>query len=91
MKLGICPRVSGEKKFPPLSFSRNYRVEPKKTLSVFVDESGRFLYPDGDSRFYMVGMVFHDQGVDISSAIRDFNRRLRPHHVLEKGVDGIPE
>ena len=76
LKRGICPRVSGEKKFPPLSFSRNCRVEPKKTLSVFVDESGRFLYPDGDSRFYIVGMVFHDQSVDISSAVRDFDRSI---------------
>ena len=51
-------------------------MEPKKTLSVFVDESGRFLYPDGDSRFYIVGMVFHDQSVDISSAVRDFDRSI---------------
>ena len=51
-------------------------MEPKKTLSVFVDESGRFLYPDGDSSFYIVGMVFHDQSVDISSAVRDFDRSI---------------
>lgn len=47
-----------------------------KTLSVFVDESGRFLYPDAESRFYIVGMVFHNQDVDISQAVRDFNRSI---------------
>ena len=26
---------------------------PIKTLSIFVDESGRFQYPDADSRFYI--------------------------------------
>ena len=36
----------------------------KKVLSVFVDESGKFQYPDSDSRFYIVGLVFHDQGFD---------------------------
>ena len=51
-------------------------MESKKTLSVFVDESGRFLYPDDDSRFYIVGMVFHDQSMDISSAVRDFDRSI---------------
>lgn len=43
----------------------------QNTLSVFVDESGRFQYPDKDSRFYIVGMVFHDQDVDISKQIKD--------------------
>ena len=40
----------------------------EKTLSVFVDESGRFQHPDRDSRFYIVGMVFHDQSADITNA-----------------------
>ena len=39
------------------------------TLSVFVDESGRFQHPDPSSRFYIVGMVFHDQRVDVSKLI----------------------
>ena len=29
-----------------------------KVLSVFVDESGKFQYPDLHSRFYIVGMIF---------------------------------
>ena len=39
------------------------------TLSIFVDESGNFSIPDRDSRFYIIGMVFHDQSVDISEAV----------------------
>ena len=32
----------------------------KNKLSVFVDESGSFLYPDSTSRFYVIEMVlFH--------------------------------
>ena len=31
------------------------------TLSVFVDESGNFKLPDRESRFYIIGMVIHDQ------------------------------
>ena len=40
-----------------------------KELSIFVDESGNISYPDSDSRFYIIGMVFHDQSVDISSDV----------------------
>ena len=42
----------------------------KIVLSVFVDESGKFQYPDRYSRFYIVGMVFHDQSLDTSELIR---------------------
>lgn len=51
-------------------------MEEKTILSVFVDESGRFRHPDADSRFYIVGMVFHNQANDISQAIEDFNRSI---------------
>ena len=44
------------------------------TLSIFVDESGRFQYPDELSRFYILGMVFHDQDCDISSLVADLER-----------------
>lgn len=37
----------------------------ERILSVFVDESGRFLHPDPASRFYIIGMVLHDQAFDI--------------------------
>ena len=45
-----------------------------KILSVFVDESGMFKYPDSDSRFYIVGLVFHDQDVDITPLVRQMDR-----------------
>jgi len=42
----------------------------KKKLSVFVDESGKFQYPDAVSRFYIVSLVLHDQSVAIDGLIR---------------------
>ena len=39
-----------------------------KILSVFVDESGKFQYPDLHSRFYIVGM-------------HDILRRLKVHEI----------
>ena len=44
------------------------------TLSVFVDESGNFRLPDLESRFYIVGMVFHDQSIDMSAEIARLER-----------------
>lgn len=43
-------------------------------LSIFVDESGRFQHPDPSSRFYILGMVFHDQSNDISPLVADLAR-----------------
>ena len=43
-------------------------------MSVFVDESGNFHHPDLESRFYIVGMVFHDQSVDIAAEIARLER-----------------
>ena len=71
MRRGICPRVSGGKKFSPLSFIGSCNMEAKRTLSVFVDESGRFQHPDEGSRFYILGMLFHDQSYDIASLVED--------------------
>ena len=48
----------------------------KRKLSVFVDESGSFLYPDSDSRFYVIGMVFHDQSIDIRQQLTDMDRAI---------------
>ena len=47
-----------------------------RKLSVFVDESGSFLYPDRDSRFYIIGMVFHDQSMDIRRQLNDMLRSI---------------
>ncbi len=43
------------------------------TLSIFVDESGRFQHPDVGSRFYILGMVFHDQSSDIAKCVADLD------------------
>lgn len=47
--------------------------QAERILSVFVDESGTFHYPDFSSRFYIVGLVFHDQSEDIGRYIRDLD------------------
>ncbi len=41
----------------------------EKIVSVFVDESGKFQYPDKISRFYIVALVFHDQTQDVMGPI----------------------
>lgn len=55
----------------------------KKTLSIFVDESGRFQYPDLASRFYIVSMVLHDQDIDLNPELSALDLRFRDMH-LEK-------
>ena len=47
----------------------------KRELSVFVDESGRFKYPDPESHYYIVGLVFHDQEVDIMPLVRKMDQK----------------
>ena len=46
----------------------------KGTLSIFVDESGIFKYPDPLSRFYILSLVLHDQSQDISRPLADLSR-----------------
>ena len=55
----------------------------ERTLSIFVDESGRFQHPDSDSRFYIVSLVLHDQAIDFSPALNGLDLRFRDLH-LEK-------
>ena len=74
---GYCPRVSGKEQSSPLSFANSRAMSDKqKILSLFVDESGTFQYPDPDSRFYVVGMVFHDQDFDIQPLIRHLDQNV---------------
>ena len=65
--------MSGGILVPPLSLLTQGTMEAR-TLSVFVDESGNFCFPDAESRFYIIGMVFHDQAVDISREIAILER-----------------
>lgn len=60
------------------SNSRHFRFVRmnNNVLSIFVDESGCFQYPDKDSRFYILGMIFHDQSIDISKLITDYEQSL---------------
>lgn len=50
-------------------------MKRKRVLSVFVDESGRFKYPDPESHYYIVGLVFHDQAVDIAPLVRKMDQK----------------
>jgi len=43
------------------------------TLSIFVDESGRFRYPDADSPYYIVSLVLHDQRIPIDGLVRELD------------------
>lgn len=45
----------------------------ERTLSVFVDESGTFRYPDPASRYYIVALVLHDQSFDVAPFVRDLD------------------
>ena len=40
-----------------------------RTLSIFVDESGKLQHPDACSRFYIVGMVLHDQDFRVTELV----------------------
>lgn len=64
-------------------------VMSEKTLSIFVDESGNFGFPDFVSRFYVIGLVFHNQDVSISQAVADLDLALRDmgisHHYFHAG------
>ena len=48
----------------------------KSTLSVFVDESGRFQFPDAISRFYILTLVLHDQRAGIEALVSAFDRDM---------------
>ena len=47
-----------------------------KELSVFIDESGDFGEYDFKSPYYIITMVFHDQGNEIENAVANLNREL---------------
>ena len=46
------------------------------TLSIFVDESGRFQFPDAESPYYIVAMVFHDQRIPIDALVAELDRHF---------------
>ena len=46
------------------------------TLSVFVDESGRFQLPDRESSYYIVSLVMHNQRVPIDGLVAELDRHF---------------
>ena len=61
----------------------------KKTLSIFIDESGDFGPYQTHSPCYYVAMVFHEQATDISENIRALDFQLEnigyPNHTIHTG------
>ena len=53
----------------------------EKVLSIFIDESGRFQYPDDKSHFYIISMVMHDQSVDITQEVSNLEQGFRSLHL----------
>lgn len=53
-----------------------YREFPLRELSIFIDESGDFGDYDYKSPYYIIAMVFHNQNIDISSAIKNLDMEL---------------
>lgn len=58
-------------------------------LSIFIDESGDFGKYSKQSPYYMVGMVFHDQRVDVAEDITILDRHISecgfPAHAVHMG------
>ena len=50
---------------------------PLRTLSIFVDESGRFQFPDEGSPFYIISLVLHDQEKRIDEAVSGLDSSFR--------------
>ena len=61
----------------------------ERVLSVFIDESGDFGAYDSHAPYYLVAMVFHDQGRDISQNISALEQHLSdlgyPQHAVHTG------
>ena len=60
-----------------------FNMAAEKILSIFVDESGSFKHTDALSPFYIIGLVLHDQSIDIRHLILDLERSEQ-----EIGLDG---
>ena len=63
--------MSDGEQFPPLLIFMS-----DATLSIFVDESGRFQIPDRESPYYIVAMVMHDQRIPIAELVAELDRHF---------------
>ncbi|MBQ9511878.1 MAG: DUF3800 domain-containing protein, partial [Lachnospiraceae bacterium] len=61
-----------------------------RELSIFVDESGDFGKYAKHSPYYVLTMVFHDQGVDITSQLRILNDALQKRGFENSAVHTEP-
>ena len=61
-----------------------------KELSVFIDESGDFGEYQGESPFYIVTLVFHNQSNDISNQISMLNKQLSDCGFQDKYIHTHP-
>ena len=65
-------------------------IMSEKTLSIFVDESGNFGYPDKVSHYYVIGLVLHNQDASIQSAVADLDLALRDMHISHHCIHAGP-
>ena len=96
VKSSACTGLGWSKDPGPPSggeFPRHYFLggDPmaEKTLSIFIDESGDFGKYEKHASRYIIGLVFHDQRVDISENINNFQTHLKAlghdHHAVHTG------
>ena len=61
----------------------------EKIVSVFIDESGDFGEYDKNCPYYLVSMVLHNQGIDISKDVNYLNAKITslgfPMHAIHVG------
>ena len=48
----------------------------KRTLGVYIDESGVLDKENPTSRFYLISLVAHDEDEDVAGKVADFKRDL---------------
>lgn len=53
----------------------------QKILSAFLDESGDFGQYEQHSPYYLVSLVLHDQTIDISQNISDFETHTKKFRI----------
>lgn len=50
-------------------------VNPRKALSIFIDETGEFGFSRNSAKFYGISLVIHDQSKNINEQINSLNSR----------------
>ena len=76
MKRGMSFALSDG--FKPVAFVIREIRMGKRTLSLYVDESGVLDKENPTSRFYLISLVAHNEGDDVADKVEDFKRGLDP-------------